>query len=240
MGFEAGLVGRGSGQWGCAAGPACWQGSPHGVLEQAELALADVTPILLAPPLLPLQPCARFFDTSNVRRPRGHSEAVQQGALPSRSPALMSGAGSARHCHCFCPCMTSPLLPTACTRSSLVHALPAAPLLPPPIVHLTLPPLSSLAVEGRTHSVQVHYLEAPAADYIQAAVETTVNLHKEDLPGDVLLFLTGQDECEAGERGGRRKSGRGGGWRCGKGMCALHAAVKRCVFGAGAALLSRK
>ena len=61
-------------------------------------------------------------------------------------------------------------------------------------------PSSSLpAVEGRTHSVQVHYLEQPATDYLQAAVQAAVNIHREDLPGDILIFLTGQDECEAGE-----------------------------------------
>jgi hypothetical protein len=46
--------------------------------------------------------------------------------------------------------------------------------------------------------VQTHYLEAAAPDYLQTAVETAVNIHREDLPGDILIFLTGQDECEAG------------------------------------------
>jgi hypothetical protein len=55
-------------------------------------------------------------------------------------------------------------------------------------------------VEGRTHSVQVHHLEAPAPDYVRAAVEAAVAVHMEDLPGDILIFLTGQDECEAGEQ----------------------------------------
>ena len=32
----------------------------------------------------------------------------------------------------------------------------------------------------------------------QTAVETAVSIHKEDQPGDILIFLTGQDECEAG------------------------------------------
>eukprot|EP00877_Chromochloris_zofingiensis_P010555 jgi/Chrzof1/5753/Cz16g14170.t1 len=54
-----------------------------------------------------------------------------------------------------------------------------------------------LSVEGRTHPVQVHYLLEPCPDYIKAAVETVVDIHREDVPGDVLLFLTGQEECEA-------------------------------------------
>ncbi len=61
-------------------------------------------------------------------------------------------------------------------------------------------PLLPLAVEGRTHSVQVHYREAPASDYLTAAVETAVAIHREDQPGDILIFMTGQDECETGER----------------------------------------
>jgi hypothetical protein len=38
---------------------------------------------------------------------------------------------------------------------------------------------------------QVHYLLQPCADYVQAAVETVVDIHREDVPGDVLVFLTG-------------------------------------------------
>jgi ATP-dependent RNA helicase DDX35 len=53
-----------------------------------------------------------------------------------------------------------------------------------------------LSVEGRTHSVQVHYLEHPAGDYVRAAVEAAVAVHLEDLPGDILVFVTGQEECE--------------------------------------------
>jgi len=29
------------------------------------------------------------------------------------------------------------------------------------------------------------------ADYVRAAVETAVQIHEEDLPGDILIFLTG-------------------------------------------------
>jgi ATP-dependent RNA helicase DDX35 len=38
----------------------------------------------------------------------------------------------------------------------------------------------------------VHYLASPAANYVRAAVETVIDIHKEDLPGDVLVFLTGR------------------------------------------------
>jgi ATP-dependent RNA helicase DDX35 len=38
----------------------------------------------------------------------------------------------------------------------------------------------------------VHYLAQPCADYVIAAVEAVMEVHKQDLPGDVLVFLTGQ------------------------------------------------
>jgi hypothetical protein len=39
--------------------------------------------------------------------------------------------------------------------------------------------------------LQVHYLLEPCSDYVQAAVQTVVDIHREDVPGDVLVFLTG-------------------------------------------------
>ncbi|KAG2488343.1 hypothetical protein HYH03_013033 [Edaphochlamys debaryana] len=76
-----------------------------------------------------------------------------------------------------------------------------------------------LTVEGRTHPVQVHYLEAPCSDYVRAAVEAAVAIHEEEIPGDVLIFLTGQDEVtsavrlleEHARRQGGGGRGRGGG-----------------------------
>ncbi|KAK9844106.1 hypothetical protein WJX81_004664 [Elliptochloris bilobata] len=57
-----------------------------------------------------------------------------------------------------------------------------------------------LSVAGRCHDVQVHYLEQPAPDYVRAAVTAAADLHATGLPGDILMFLTGQDECEAAVR----------------------------------------
>ncbi|KAK9846930.1 hypothetical protein WJX84_012141 [Apatococcus fuscideae] len=53
-----------------------------------------------------------------------------------------------------------------------------------------------LSVEGRLHPVQVHYLDEPCSDYVVTAIESAVNLHRESVPGDILIFLTGQEECE--------------------------------------------
>jgi ATP-dependent RNA helicase DDX35 len=46
----------------------------------------------------------------------------------------------------------------------------------------------------------VHYLLEPCSDYVQAAVQTVVDIHREDVPGDVLVFLTGQEEVESAVR----------------------------------------
>ncbi|KAL6770172.1 hypothetical protein ACKKBG_A33890 [Auxenochlorella protothecoides x Auxenochlorella symbiontica] len=57
-----------------------------------------------------------------------------------------------------------------------------------------------LSVEGRAHHVQVHYLDEPCSDYLAAAVEAALQVHRQELPGDILIFLTGQDECQAAVR----------------------------------------
>eukprot|EP00873_Tetraselmis_striata_P001670 jgi/Tetstr1/421934/TSEL_012833.t1 len=54
-----------------------------------------------------------------------------------------------------------------------------------------------ISVAGRMHNVTCHYLQDPCSNYVQAAVEATMNVHKEGLPGDVLIFLTGQAEIES-------------------------------------------
>eukprot|EP00850_Spirogloea_muscicola_P014569 SM000105S13914 [mRNA] locus=s105:356138:362673:- [translate_table: standard] len=53
-----------------------------------------------------------------------------------------------------------------------------------------------LSVEGRMHQVQVQYLQEPCSDYLETEVETTLSVHKQEGPGDVLVFLTGQEEVD--------------------------------------------
>ena len=53
-----------------------------------------------------------------------------------------------------------------------------------------------LSVEGRNYPVDVFYSKHPVADYVVSAVETVIVIHKSNAPGDVLVFLTGQDEVE--------------------------------------------
>lgn len=54
-----------------------------------------------------------------------------------------------------------------------------------------------ISVEGRSFSVHIHYLEEPVEDYTRAAVSTCLQIHQIESPGDILLFLTGQDEVDA-------------------------------------------
>lgn len=53
-----------------------------------------------------------------------------------------------------------------------------------------------LKVPGRTHPVEVFYAAAPMENYVDAAVKTTLNIHECEGPGDILVFLTGEQEIE--------------------------------------------
>lgn len=51
-------------------------------------------------------------------------------------------------------------------------------------------------IPGRRYPVDVFYTKCPEADYIEAAVITILQIHVTQPPGDVLVFLTGQEEIE--------------------------------------------
>ncbi|CAI5937583.1 unnamed protein product [Closterium sp. NIES-64] len=51
-------------------------------------------------------------------------------------------------------------------------------------------------VPGRLHPVQVLYSTDRPASYFQSAIETAIDIHMGSEPGDILVFLTGQDEIE--------------------------------------------
>ncbi|XP_036041716.1 probable ATP-dependent RNA helicase DHX35 isoform X1 [Onychomys torridus] len=53
-----------------------------------------------------------------------------------------------------------------------------------------------LTVEGRTFPVDIFYLQSPVPDYIKATVDTVVKIHQTEGDGDILAFLTGQEEVE--------------------------------------------
>ncbi|KAJ9209668.1 hypothetical protein DTO166G4_8712 [Paecilomyces variotii] len=57
-----------------------------------------------------------------------------------------------------------------------------------------------LAVPGRTHPVEIFYTPEPEQDYVEAAVRTVLQIHATEPEGDILLFLTGEEEIEDAAR----------------------------------------
>lgn len=53
-----------------------------------------------------------------------------------------------------------------------------------------------LAVPGRTYPVEIFYTPEPERDYVEAAIRTVLQIHASEPEGDILLFLTGEDEIE--------------------------------------------
>ncbi|RPA85052.1 P-loop containing nucleoside triphosphate hydrolase protein [Ascobolus immersus RN42] len=53
-----------------------------------------------------------------------------------------------------------------------------------------------LAVPGRTHPVEIYYTPEAQKDYVEAAVRTVTQIHASEPAGDILLFLTGEEEIE--------------------------------------------
>merc|ERR1719238_440790 len=65
-----------------------------------------------------------------------------------------------------------------------------------------------LNIPGRTHPVEVFYTAEPERDYLEAAIRTVVQIHNSEPAGDVLLFLTGEEEIESACRSLRKESQR--------------------------------
>jgi len=53
-----------------------------------------------------------------------------------------------------------------------------------------------LPVPGRTHPVEIFYTPEPERDYVEAAIRTVLQIHATEPEGDILLFLTGEEEIE--------------------------------------------
>lgn len=54
-----------------------------------------------------------------------------------------------------------------------------------------------LSVKGRSYPVDIHYTLSPVPDYLKSTVDTVMGIHREEPHGDILAFLTGQDEVES-------------------------------------------
>ena len=58
-----------------------------------------------------------------------------------------------------------------------------------------------LNIPGRRFPVKIHYTKQPEANYLQAVMTTIFQIHlTQPLPGDILVFLTGQEEIESLEQ----------------------------------------
>jgi pre-mRNA-splicing factor ATP-dependent RNA helicase DHX16 len=55
-------------------------------------------------------------------------------------------------------------------------------------------------IPGRRYPVDILYTKAPEADYLDAAVVTVLQIHITQPAGDILVFLTGQEEIETAEQ----------------------------------------
>ncbi|KAI1156668.1 helicase associated domain-containing protein [Nemania diffusa] len=62
-------------------------------------------------------------------------------------------------------------------------------------------PLQLLRIKGRQYPVEIKHTDQPVPDIQEALVKKIFDIHlHEPLPGDILAFLTGQEEIEAAQR----------------------------------------
>lgn len=54
-------------------------------------------------------------------------------------------------------------------------------------------------IPGRRYPVDIFYTKAPEADYLDAAIVSVLQIHLTQPAGDILVFLTGQEEIETAE-----------------------------------------
>ncbi|KAI0464679.1 hypothetical protein LJB42_002299 [Komagataella kurtzmanii] len=53
-----------------------------------------------------------------------------------------------------------------------------------------------IQIPGRTFPVEIFYTKEPELDYLQATLECVLSIHKNESRGDILVFLTGQEEID--------------------------------------------
>ncbi|TQS32136.1 hypothetical protein Golomagni_07558, partial [Golovinomyces magnicellulatus] len=55
---------------------------------------------------------------------------------------------------------------------------------------------SIVSLEGRTYPIDILYLETPAENYVDKAIDTVFDIHTQEENGDILVFLTGREEID--------------------------------------------
>lgn len=53
-----------------------------------------------------------------------------------------------------------------------------------------------VSLEGRTYPIDILYLESPAENYVEKAIDTVFDIHTQEGEGDILVFLTGREEID--------------------------------------------
>ncbi|XP_057474549.1 probable pre-mRNA-splicing factor ATP-dependent RNA helicase DEAH2 isoform X1 [Actinidia eriantha] len=53
-----------------------------------------------------------------------------------------------------------------------------------------------MKVPGRLHPVEIFYTQEPEKDYLETAIRTVLQIHMYEARGDILVFLTGEEEIE--------------------------------------------
>lgn len=62
------------------------------------------------------------------------------------------------------------------------------------------PGAQAVYVKGRQHPVNVFYVSEPQESYVDALVSAVLQIHSDEDSGDILAFLTGQEEIEVAQR----------------------------------------
>ncbi len=52
-------------------------------------------------------------------------------------------------------------------------------------------------IPGRTFPVETYFSKTPVDDYVDSAVNKAIQIHIQQPPGDILVFMTGQEDIEA-------------------------------------------
>jgi len=53
-----------------------------------------------------------------------------------------------------------------------------------------------LTIPGKLHPVEIYYTPKSVEDYLESAIKTAVQIHINESEGDILVFLTGEEEIE--------------------------------------------
>lgn len=65
-------------------------------------------------------------------------------------------------------------------------------------IGIQTPHIATCYIEGRQYPVAISYTPEPVQDFVDAALRTIFQIHyKEPMPGDILVFLTGQETVES-------------------------------------------